>query len=68
MKHPASKDGVHDILAAACDPYRYRRDFGVENHRIAVDGFRAKSIAEVALSKTRQAGVEPMLRFAATSP
>jgi len=25
--------GVHDILAAACDPYRYQRDFGVENHR-----------------------------------
>jgi len=25
--------GVHDIMAAACDPYRYRRDFGVENHR-----------------------------------
>jgi uncharacterized protein YcgI (DUF1989 family) len=25
--------GVHDILAAACDPYRYRRDFGVEGHR-----------------------------------
>jgi uncharacterized protein len=25
--------GVHDILAAACDPYRYRRDYGVENHR-----------------------------------
>jgi uncharacterized protein len=25
--------GVHDILAAACDPYRYRRDFGVEDHR-----------------------------------
>jgi uncharacterized protein YcgI (DUF1989 family) len=25
--------GVHDILAPACDPYRYRRDFGVENHR-----------------------------------
>jgi len=25
--------GTHDILAAACDPYRYRRDFGVENHR-----------------------------------
>jgi uncharacterized protein YcgI (DUF1989 family) len=21
------------VLAAACDPYRYRRDFGVENHR-----------------------------------
>ena len=20
--------GVHDFLAAACDPYRYRRDFG----------------------------------------
>jgi uncharacterized protein YcgI (DUF1989 family) len=25
--------GVHDFLAAACDPYRYRRDFGVEDHR-----------------------------------
>ena len=25
--------GVHDILAAACDPYRYRRDFGVADHR-----------------------------------
>jgi uncharacterized protein YcgI (DUF1989 family) len=25
--------GMHDILAAACDPYRYRRDFGVEDHR-----------------------------------
>jgi uncharacterized protein len=25
--------GVHDLLAPACDPYRYRRDFGVENHR-----------------------------------
>jgi uncharacterized protein YcgI (DUF1989 family) len=25
--------GTHDILAAACDPYRYRRDFGVEDHR-----------------------------------
>jgi len=25
--------GVHDIMAAACDPYRYRRDYGVENHR-----------------------------------
>ena len=25
--------GVHDIMAAACDPYRYRRDFRVENHR-----------------------------------
>jgi uncharacterized protein YcgI (DUF1989 family) len=25
--------GVHDMLAAACDPYRYRRDFGVEDHR-----------------------------------
>src|SRR5262249_9320469 len=23
--------GVHDILAAACDPYRYRRDFGLGN-------------------------------------
>jgi hypothetical protein len=25
--------GVHDILASACDPWRYRRDFGVEDHR-----------------------------------
>src|SRR5215831_3870478 len=25
--------GTHDILAPACDPYRYRRDFGVEDHR-----------------------------------
>jgi uncharacterized protein YcgI (DUF1989 family) len=25
--------GVHDLLASACDPYRYRRDFGVESHR-----------------------------------
>ena len=25
--------GTHDILAAACDPYRYKRDFGVDNHR-----------------------------------
>jgi uncharacterized protein len=25
--------GVHDLLAPACDPYRYRRDFGVEDHR-----------------------------------
>jgi uncharacterized protein YcgI (DUF1989 family) len=25
--------GVHDILAAACDPYRYRRDYGMEHHR-----------------------------------
>src|SRR5262249_10942936 len=25
--------GVHDTLAAACDPYRYRRDYGVDNHR-----------------------------------
>ena len=25
--------GSHDILAPACDPYRYRRDFGVEDHR-----------------------------------
>ena len=25
--------GVHDILVAACDPYRYQRDFGVKDHR-----------------------------------
>jgi hypothetical protein len=25
--------GVHDFMAAACDPFRYRRDFGVEGHR-----------------------------------
>ena len=31
--------GVHDILAAACDPYRYRRDFGVEDHRSCRENF-----------------------------
>jgi uncharacterized protein YcgI (DUF1989 family) len=25
--------GIYDILAPACDPYRYQRDFGIENHR-----------------------------------
>jgi uncharacterized protein YcgI (DUF1989 family) len=25
--------GVHDFLAPACDPYRYLRDFGVEEYR-----------------------------------
>jgi uncharacterized protein len=25
--------GTHDMLAPACDPYRYRRDFGVDEHR-----------------------------------
>ncbi|HEU5195498.1 MAG TPA: urea carboxylase-associated family protein [Methylomirabilota bacterium] len=25
--------GTHDILAAACDPYRYKRDFNVDHHR-----------------------------------
>jgi uncharacterized protein YcgI (DUF1989 family) len=25
--------GVHDFLAPACDPYRYLRDFGVDDHR-----------------------------------
>ena len=25
--------GVHDMLAAACDPYRYQKDFGVLEHR-----------------------------------
>jgi agmatinase len=37
--------GVHDILAAACDPYRYRRDFGVENHRSCRTNF-VEALAE----------------------
>jgi uncharacterized protein len=38
--------GVHDILAAACDPYRYRRDYGVENHRSCRMNF-VEALAEV---------------------
>ena len=25
--------GIHDILVAACDPYRYKHDFGLDDHR-----------------------------------
>jgi uncharacterized protein YcgI (DUF1989 family) len=41
--------GVHDLLAPACDPYRYRRDFGVEDHRSCrmnfVEALRSLDIA-----------------------
>ena len=44
--------GVHDILAAACDPYRYRRDFGVENHRSCRMNF-VEALAEHAIPDWR---------------
>jgi uncharacterized protein YcgI (DUF1989 family) len=31
--------GRHDLIIAACDPWRYRYDFGVENHRSCSDNF-----------------------------
>jgi len=44
--------GVHDILAAACDPYRYKRDFGVENHRSCRMNF-VEALAEFELPDWR---------------
>jgi uncharacterized protein YcgI (DUF1989 family) len=31
--------GVHDLLAPACNDFRYRVDYGVANHRNCVDNF-----------------------------
>jgi uncharacterized protein len=31
--------GRHDLIIAACDPWRYRYDFGVEDHRSCSDNF-----------------------------
>lgn len=31
--------GKHDLLIAACDPQRYRNDFGVADHRSCSDNF-----------------------------
>jgi uncharacterized protein YcgI (DUF1989 family) len=31
--------GAHDLVIAACDPWRYRYDFGVESHRSCSDNF-----------------------------
>jgi len=44
--------GVHDMMAAACDPYRYRRDFGVENHRSCRMNF-VEALAEYQLPDWR---------------
>ena len=44
--------GVHDILAAACDPYRYKRDFGVDNHRSCRMNF-VEALAEHAIPDWR---------------
>jgi uncharacterized protein len=44
--------GVHDILAAACDPYRYRLDFGVEDHRSCRMNF-VEVLAEHAIADWR---------------
>ncbi len=37
----ADSCGVHDMLAPACDAFRYRVDFGVSNHKSCVDNFTA---------------------------
>ena len=52
--------GVHDILAAACDPYRYRRDFGVENHRSCRMNF-VEALAPLAIPDWRVP--DPVNRF-----
>ena len=44
--------GVHDILAPACDPYRYRRDFGVEDHRSCRMNF-VEALAEYEIADWR---------------
>ena len=44
--------GVHDILAAACDPYRYKRDFGVEDHRSCRMNF-VEALAELEIPDWR---------------
>src|SRR5262245_14500945 len=31
--------GKHDLVVAACDPWRYLNDFGVANHRSCSDNF-----------------------------
>ena len=37
----ADSCGTHDMLAPACDAFRYQVDFGVANHRSCVDNFAA---------------------------
>lgn len=37
----ADSCGTHDMLAPACDKFRYRVDFGVSNHKSCVDNFTA---------------------------
>jgi uncharacterized protein YcgI (DUF1989 family) len=33
--------GTHDLLAPACDAFRYQVDFGISNHKSCVDNFAA---------------------------
>ena len=44
--------GVHDILVAACDPYRYKRDYGVEDHRSCRMNF-VEALAELEIPDWR---------------
>src|SRR5437870_1529703 len=44
--------GVHDVLVAACDPYRYKRDFGVEDHRSCRMNF-VEALAELEIPDWR---------------
>lgn len=37
----ADSCGTHDMLAPACDKFRYQVDFGVSNHKSCVDNFMA---------------------------
>ena len=37
----ADSCGVHDMLAPACDEFRYRVDFGISDHKNCVDNFAA---------------------------
>ena len=44
--------GVHDLLVAACDSYRYRLDFGVEDHRSCRSNL-VEALAELGLPEWR---------------
>jgi uncharacterized protein YcgI (DUF1989 family) len=44
--------GVHDLLVAACDPYRYKLDFGVDDHRSCRMNF-VEALAEFELPDWR---------------
>lgn len=59
--------GVHDILAAACDPYRYRRDFGVENHRSCRMNF-VEALAEYQIPDWRVPDPVNLFQFSPVLP